>query len=133
MRHDKFLSLARNQAAKSRYARWPMGAVLVKGGRVQGASPNIVRNPAGLPGLPWEDCSTHAEMAVLKKCSQKRGGTMYVARLLRTGFVGLARPCRRCERALIEFGVQRVVWTVDCHSYGVTNLREINSSELLDI
>lgn len=125
MRHEKYLNLARNQAAKSRYERWPMGAVLVKGGRVQGASPNVIRNPAGLPGVAWEDCSIHAEAAVLKKVSQKRGGTMYVARLMRTGSLGLARPCPRCEESLVEFGVIRVVWTIDDHSYGVTNLREM--------
>ena len=50
---------------------------------------------------------------------------MYVARLLRTGSRGIARPCKRGQSELIEFGVRRAVWTIDDHSYGVTDLREM--------
>jgi len=128
MRHENYLRLAEAQAAKSRYERWPVGAVLVRGGRVLAASPNLTRNYAGLAGVPWEECSIHAEMAVLRRVSPRRGGTMYVARLRRTGVRGMARPCERCEKELTEFGVRRMVWTIDERSFGTTMLQQDSST-----
>ena len=124
MRHDKYLRLAESQAQKSRYGRWPMGAVLVRGGRVIAAAPNNLRNEPGLAGLPLESCSIHAEAAVLRQVN-KPGGTMYVARLTRGGTRALARPCRRCKQLLVEAGIRNVVWTINPNSWGFTDLRDM--------
>lgn len=124
MRHDKYLRLAESQAQKSRYGRWPMGAVLVRGGRVIAAAPNNLRNEPGLAGLPLENCSIHAEAAVLRQVN-KPGGTMYVARLTRGGARALARPCRRCKQLLVEAGIRNVVWTINPDSWGFTDLRDM--------
>jgi hypothetical protein len=53
---------------------------------------------------------------------------MYVARLRRTGVRGLARPCERCEKELIEFGVRQMVWTIDERSFGTTMLQQDSST-----
>jgi deoxycytidylate deaminase len=123
VRHPKFLKLAESHAAVSNYERWPMGAVLVKGGRVLAGASNGFRNPAGMDGVPFEMCSVHAEVATLKRAKQAQGATIYVARILRTGNRGLAKPCIRCENDLIAAGVKRAVWTIDNDSYGTTIFR----------
>jgi len=124
MRHDKYLRLAEVQAQRSRYERWPMGAVLARGGRIIAAAPNSLRNEPSMAGLPLEKCSIHAEAAVLRQVN-RAGGTMYVARLTRGGTRALARPCRRCRKLLVEAGVRSVVWTIDPHSWGFTDLKDM--------
>lgn len=114
--------MALAQAEKSRYAKWRMGAVLVKGGRVLGAASNTLRNEPGLAGLPLEECSVHAEAAVLQKVAYP-SGTMYVARLTKSGKQSLARPCKRCRLLLMEAGIRTVVWTIDNESFGVSDYR----------
>lgn len=54
----------------------------------------------------------HAEIAALANARQSvEGLTMYVARAFADGSPGLAKPCKGCERALIEFGLGDVQWT----------------------
>lgn len=121
--------MALSQAEKSRYAKWRVGAVLVKGGRVLAAAPNTLRNEPGLAGLPLEECSVHAEAAVLQKVTNP-SGTMYVARLTKSGKQSLARPCRRCRILLIEAGIRTVVWTIDNESFGVSDYRGTAISDI---
>jgi deoxycytidylate deaminase len=116
------------QAEKSRYTKWRMGAVLVKGGRVIAAGSNVLRNEPSLAGLPIEECSVHAEAAALQKVS-KLGGTMYVARISRSGHQSLARPCKRCRKLLIEAGIRTVVWTIDEESFGISDYRDDSSAD----
>jgi deoxycytidylate deaminase len=120
--------MALAQAEKSRYTKWRMGAVLVKGGRVIAAGSNTLRNEPGLAGLPFEECSLHAEAAALQKVSNP-GGTMYVARITRSGKQSLARPCKRCRVLLVEAGIRTVVWTIDEESFGVSDYRSDASTE----
>ena len=125
MRHPKFLRLAEGYAAGSNYVRWPMGAVLVRGGRVLSGAANNIRNPANMDGVAFENCSVHAEIAALKRAKHTHGATIYVARLMRTGSTGLAKPCDRCQRDLIAAGVRQAIWTIDDYSYGTTIFRGI--------
>lgn len=90
-----------------------------------GAS-NYLRNPANMGGVPVEECSTHAEIAVLKRAKNVRGSTVYVARVLRNGQRGLARPCKRCQADLVAAGVRQAIWTINDNSYGVTLFRGID-------
>lgn len=54
----------------------------------------------------------HAEIAALANARQSvEGMVMYVARAYKDGSPGLAKPCKGCERALIEFGIADVEWT----------------------
>ena len=127
MRHRRYLRLAETYAYKSNYERWPVGAVLVRGGSVLTGASNDLRNPADITGVPFEQCSLHAEMAVLKKTKNVVGSTIYVARVLRTGSVGLAKPCSRCQKELMVSGVRQAVWTIDTHSYGITNIKDFGN------
>ena len=120
-RHERNLSKAAAQALKSRYRRWPMGAVIVKSGRLLARACNEQKNSPSIPGMPANRCSVHAEAAVLR-LAEGRGATVYVARMGRRGQRALARPCSACEELLRSHGVRQVVWTIDDHSYGVTNL-----------
>lgn len=57
-------------------------------------------------------CDLHAEAhALLRSGLLADGGTLVVARLLRNGKDGLAKPCPFCLAAAIECGVSRIVWT----------------------
>jgi len=76
-----------------------------------------------MDGIQYEECSTHAEVATLKRTKKTHGATIYVARIMRTGERGLAKPCSRCQTDLIEAGVRQAIWTIDANSYGTTIFR----------
>lgn len=123
MRHVKYLQRAESFAVGSNYERWPVGAVVVRGGRMLAGASNDLRNSASMDGVPFEECSVHAEVAALKRVKNAQGSTVYVARVLKNGRRGLARPCKRCQRQLKAAGVRQAIWTIDDHSYGVTLFR----------
>lgn len=125
MRHMKYLKMAESFAVTSNYGRWPMGAVLVRGGRMLAGASNDLRNPASMDGVPFQECSTHAEIATLKRTKRAHGSTIYVARVLRTGKRGMAKPCKRCQSELIAAGVRQAIWTIDDNSYGTTIFRGV--------
>lgn len=127
MRHLKYLRLAESFANRSNYERWPVGSVLVRGGRLLAGASNDLRNPATTEGIPFEECSTHAEMAALRRVKRAQGSTIYVARVLRTGVLGLAKPCSRCQKELVSAGVRQAIWTIDGNSYGTTIFRGIEN------
>ena len=127
VRHIKYLRLAESHATMSNYKRWPMGAVLTRGGRMLAAASNDLRNPASMDGVPFEECSTHAEIAALRRTKRTHGATIYVARILRTGERGLAKPCERCQTELIAAGVRQAIWTIDDESYGTTVFRGLRA------
>lgn len=89
--------------------QWRVAAVLVKGGRVLSTGVNRYRNH------PSKVClggvSFHAEEVALKKAGDVRGATIYVARVTRSGILGLAKPCERCQELLEDHGVHTAVWT----------------------
>lgn len=61
----------------------------------------------------------HAEIAAIRKAlsvltlAELRASDLYVARVLKNGTPALAKPCSGCMRAIVEFGIQNVVWTED--------------------
>lgn len=60
-----------------------------------------------------EECSVHAEAAVLRKAGARaRGGTLYVARLSKRGVATISKPCDRCWELIVEAGVYKVVYTI---------------------
>ena len=60
----------------------------------------------------------HAELAAIKAAltvisvDELRDCTLYVARVLKNGEPAMARPCTGCQRAISEFGIGNVVWTI---------------------
>ncbi|GGV54745.1 hypothetical protein [Streptomyces spectabilis] len=102
-----FLDVALKQAARSK-CRYRVGAVLVKGGRVLAHSSNRYRNA---PSVDFRFATFHAEEVLLRRSSPPQGAVVYVARVNRAGEPQMARPCPRCQRALISSGVTLVHYT----------------------
>lgn len=93
--------------------RMKHGAVIVKGGRVLSVGLNKFRNhPTIIPSEYIKtSCSTHAEIDALRKVSNVRGATMYIARVNKSGQERLSRPCDYCFEALIDAGITKIVYT----------------------
>ena len=80
--------------------------------------------------LPFEKVPfLHAEMGALIAASKRIDSkefkycTLYVARDLKCGGYGLARPCPACMEAIKEYGIQKIVYTTDS-GYAVEFIRE---------
>lgn len=60
----------------------------------------------------------HAELNAIKTALWRYKGinlsemTLYVARVKKDGTPALAKPCTGCQRAIMEFGIGNVEWTV---------------------
>ena len=95
-------------------SRKRLGAILVSGGRVVGRGTNRVPNDTALIGWDATTNSTHAEIAALRDYgSSMKNGTIYVARLGKSGIPRMSKPCKKCQKALRDAGVKKVVYTVD--------------------
>lgn len=97
--------------------------MLVKGGSVLSVGQSRLRcNPAhcdfDMPGIK-ERVSVHAEQDALSRCGDAKGSILYVARIGRSGNVGLAKPCVACQRKLIDSGVKRVYFSVSETEFGI--------------
>jgi tRNA(Arg) A34 adenosine deaminase TadA len=122
-RDKRGLSAALNCAKDSPHLKYRMGAVAIKGGRVLGASHNRPRNTPQVAGdNNWQECSEHAEQALVRMRDDLQGAVVYVARLDARGNSTLARPCIRCYEGLVKAGARRVVWTGRGGSVGVETL-----------
>jgi deoxycytidylate deaminase len=108
--------LAVNMAKKS-ISRFRLGAVLARKSRVISTGFNDMRrthpkmqrfNPdkSWCPGL-------HAEVDACLGVDRKelQGAEIYVARILKSGAIALARPCEICQRFLLDVGVRRIYFT----------------------
>lgn len=108
------IDLAIRQALLSG-CRQRVGAVLVAGGRVLAASPNLRRND---PTVDCRHATFHAEEAVLRRVSKATGAVLYVARVSASGAPALARPCDRCKATLISAGVRCAYYTLEDGAVG---------------
>jgi deoxycytidylate deaminase len=114
-RHLTQIARATEQAMSARHPKWHLGAVIARGNRVVSVGSNKRRNR---PMVNHEESSEHAEAAALRAARGKdlRGATIYVARVMKNGDTGMARPCRRCMQALVEAGIKTVIYTNDVDS-----------------
>lgn len=58
-----------------------------------------------------EGISYHAEEVALRRARDPEGATIYVARITRSGKLGMARPCKNCQRMLLDNGIRYFVYT----------------------
>lgn len=93
-------------------------AMVLKGGRVLSIGNNKYHNdPKMYPVEMFDDdmnsISVHAEIDAMRNMKPKmlRGATIYVARITPGGNIGNSRPCPRCEKALNDAGVRKVIYT----------------------
>ncbi|MFI8294070.1 hypothetical protein ACIGBL_33535 [Streptomyces sp. NPDC085614] len=116
------IDLALKQALRSQ-CRHRVGAVLLAGRRVIAASPNRRRND---PAVSFLHATFHAEEVVLRRAGRTTGSAVYVARVDAVGAARLAKPCPRCQVALIAAGVSRAYYTVDPHTIGTLDLDSLS-------
>ncbi len=119
----RWLTNAVNLAEMSTHPQWKVAAILVKGGRVLSMGVNRYRNSPAKVGL--EGVSYHAEEVALKRAGDASGATIYVARVTRSGYLGLAKPCEKCQELLETHGVRRAVWTTQ-HGYGKQRIESMS-------
>jgi len=105
----RWLRYALQQAEQAPHDRWRVGAVLVRGGSVLSTGFNRYRNDPAQ--VEFGHASYHAEEVALRRSGDAEGSTIYVARVTRSGLLGLAKPCPRCTDMLITEGVSTVVWS----------------------
>lgn len=117
----RWLAVATAQASLAPHDKWRVGAVIVGGGRVLGMGFNRYRNDPSQVTL--EGVSYHAEQVAIRRAGDVRGATIYVARITKSGYISMAKPCASCQELLLENGIHRAVWT-EMDGWGKARLRE---------
>jgi tRNA(Arg) A34 adenosine deaminase TadA len=105
----KYINTAIQEAMNSEHPQWRVGAVVVRSGRVLGRGNNRYRNDPAIVGK--YDVSYHAEEVAIRRAGSTEGATIYVARITRSGYVSIAKPCASCQELLSLAGIQTAVWT----------------------
>lgn len=89
------------------------GAIIVKSGRVISVGWNVLKNhPDNISEQHMHYCSVHAEAMAIARASEPAGATIYIARN-KNGQERFSKPCSGCEKAILNAGIARVVYTVD--------------------
>lgn len=120
------MRLALKQASLATHDKWKVGAVLVRGGSLISTGFNRYRNHPMHVGA--DGVSYHAEEVALARAGDPRGSTIYVARVTKSGILGMAKPCGMCQQLLLDNGVRTVVYTTPL---GIIKLRSIYQLERL--
>ena len=107
-------------AAYSSRHRRRVGAAALSGGRFLGKACNTPRSNIDIVG--HENCSRHAEVALVRRLRDANGAEVFVARLDRAGRPSNARPCVMCVTELRQAGFTRVWFTVERDCVGVIHL-----------
>jgi len=105
--------------ANDDYPKWKLGCVIKKGGAVQSVGWNVKkRDPKFLDD--HSNCSIHAEIRALRQMNYEADGCiMYVARVLKGGGIGLAKPCATCQQIISDAGIKKVHFTIDETTEGI--------------
>lgn len=115
VRHQKWLDRAIKASTNSAGPQWFLGSCIVKSNRVLSVGWNRDQNdPAHLDMIDIKKgkASTHAEIDAIRHCGDSKGATIYVARTIRSGGIGLAHPCPNCLTQIELAGI-RCVWFTD--------------------
>jgi tRNA(Arg) A34 adenosine deaminase TadA len=109
------ISVAIKEALNSKY-KHRIGAVIVKGGRILSVGHNKVGHRAK-HGI-WES-SVHAEIHAISKLLKPKyhdklqGCKIFVARVKKSGQIGLAKPCPCCLSFIKSVGIREIIYTTD--------------------
>ncbi|MER7960262.1 hypothetical protein [Streptomyces sp. NPDC096030] len=115
----RLLQRALREARRSR-CRYRVGAVLASGSRIISYSPNVPRNR---PTIDFRHATFHAEEAALRRVKDAAGLTVYIARINAAGGSAMARPCSRCQQALLSAGVVRAFYSTNTSDVGCLFMR----------
>jgi deoxycytidylate deaminase len=106
------MNLALSMAGKAENPKWRLGSVLWRGGSVIACGYNKRRNdPVFIEDDKHYECSVHAEIDAIKRAKKPEGATIYVARITPAGAQALAKPCCRCQKAIKDAGIKKIVFT----------------------
>ena len=102
------------RAAQASPCNQKHGAVVVRGGSVLAIGFNKWRS--SLVGISLSEderknMSIHAEMDALSRVKNKKGVTIYVARVNKHGNPMFSRPCNNCHNSMLNDGIKRIVFT----------------------
>ena len=112
-------TLAIMAAANDEYPRARLAAALVKNNKIISFGINRKKTD------PLQAIYLHAEIHAIKTAlrdytySDIVGAKLYVCRVKRPSETskkwtwGMARPCEGCARAIVEFGISNVVYSID--------------------
>jgi tRNA(Arg) A34 adenosine deaminase TadA len=130
----KFLHAAWKVASQSNHGV-PMGAVIVVGNRLISTGFNINKSHPKQKVYFNPKREIHAELAVMLRCPESllAGSTLYIVRkdkAVNSRIVLLAKPCPVCYEAIVEAGIEKVVYSIagdldrGAIHYGVIRVRE---------
>lgn len=125
-KYPRFLEIATKLAESNiDYPKWPLGAVCVKGGSVLSFGQSKLKTDPRVCDLDLVAhnlaLSIHAEEDAIRRCGNPKGATLFVSRVGRNGNIGIAKPCKKCQRLIRRNGIKRVYYTVDNSTYSVWN------------
>lgn len=106
--------IAAKAAERSKFERYRLGAVVVKGSRVLSTG----FNDCSYNGIT-KTRTTHAEEAAITKLLRARrfsdlvGSDLYVLRITKGGRTALSKPCDRCMHLIRSVGIRTVHYTTD--------------------
>ena len=110
--HTRALDLATKVAANSPHTNFKMGCVITnkKKQLVSVGINQYKTHPLQYKYGSKHKWAIHAELAAL---AQSLGDAyhLYVVRLKKSGGLGMAKPCKACATAILEFGVEKVYWS----------------------
>jgi tRNA(Arg) A34 adenosine deaminase TadA len=130
MKHKKFVDIALQIARSNDNFRTKIAAIVIYQNRIVGVGVNDKKTDPlqARFGKNIHSIWIHAEIAAIKNSlrtinlEQLKKSTIIVTRMRRDGFVGLAKPCSGCMRAIISFGFQRLIYTKDDGDFVIVDL-----------
>jgi tRNA(Arg) A34 adenosine deaminase TadA len=121
--------LANKLAESSTYGNFRHGAVLVRGGAIQGLGCNSERYcSVGAKYRPEEKgiATYHAEIRAILGVPRHltRGSTIYVTRVNKKSESRNSRPCSMCQAVLAAQGIRKAIYSIDENTFGIMKIEQ---------
>jgi len=117
----KYFQLAKKISKNSNHHSHRLGAVLVKKNKIIGQGYNLLNKTHPLSCTFGK--TIHAELSAILDCSLEdlSGCTLYVYREGAKEGPLLAKPCKHCQKLLVDFRIQKVYFSIDGSYDGYRN------------
>lgn len=104
------MNIAQNSTCKQQH-----GAIIYRSGAVLSVGINRNKNNPTFVGEATKNWSVHAEVAAIKACGNAnlKNATLYVARINKSGSPMMSKPCVKCQKAIEDAGIKKVIYTID--------------------